>query len=102
MLFKKALRRDLANLAGVIFATLFTIMVTTSLIRLLGSAASGSVDSASVLPLIAFSAVNYLPVLLILTLYVSVLMALLFPIMVVANWTAFYRLHVLYHLLRML
>jgi lipopolysaccharide export system permease protein len=76
MLFKKALRRDLANLAGVIFATLFTIMVTTTLIRLLGRAANGSVDTASVLPLIAFASVNFLPVLLVLTLYVAVLMAL--------------------------
>ncbi len=76
MLFTKALRRDLANLAGVIFATLFTIMVTTTLIRILGRAANGKVDSASVLPLIAFSSVNYLPVLLILTLYVSILVSL--------------------------
>lgn len=76
MLFKKALRRDLVNLAGVVFATLFTILVTTSLIRLLGNAAGGTVDTASVLPLMAFTAVNYLPILLILTMYVSVLMAL--------------------------
>ena len=76
MLFKKALRRDLANLAGVVFATLFTIMVTTTLIRLLGRAAAGGVDTASVLPLIAFSAINFLPVLLVLTLYVAVLMAI--------------------------
>jgi lipopolysaccharide export system permease protein len=76
MLFKKALRRDLSNLAGVIFATLFTIMVTTSLIRLLGRAAGGGVDTGSVLPLIAFASVGFLPVLLVLTLYMSVLMAL--------------------------
>lgn len=76
MLFKKALRRDLSNLAGIIFATLFTIMVTTSLIRLLGRAAGGTVDTASVLPLIAFASVGFLPVLLVLTLYMSVLMAL--------------------------
>lgn len=76
MLFKKALRRDLVNLAGVIFATLFTIMVTTTLIRLLGRAAGGSVDTGSVVPLIAFSSVNLLPVLLVLTLYMAVLVAL--------------------------
>ena len=76
MLFKKSLRRELANLAGVVFATLFTIMVTTTLIRLLGRAAGGKVDTASVLPLIAFTAINFLPVLLVLTLFVSVLMAL--------------------------
>ena len=43
MLFRKALRRDLLNLAGIVFSTLFVIMVTTSLIRLLGRAAGGRV-----------------------------------------------------------
>lgn len=76
MLFKTALRRDLTNLAGVVFATLFTVMVTTSLIRWLGRAANGLTDTASVLPMIAFGAINLLPVLLVLTVYVSVLMAL--------------------------
>jgi len=76
MLFTKTLRRDLANLAGVVFATLFTVMVTTTLIRLLGRAAGGKVDTASLLPLIAFSAINLLPVLLVLTLYIAVLMAI--------------------------
>ena len=76
MLFKTALRRDLSNLAGIVFATLFTVMVTTSLIRWLGRAANGLTDTASVLPMIAFGAINLLPVLLVLTVYVSVLMAL--------------------------
>ncbi len=76
MLFQRALRRDLSNLAGVIFATLFTIMVTTSLIRWLGRAANGLVDTASVLPLIAFGAINFLSVLLVLTVYIAVLMAI--------------------------
>jgi lipopolysaccharide export system permease protein len=76
MLFTKALRRDLANLAGVVFATLFTVMVTTTLIRMLGRAAGGKVDTASLVPLIAFSAINALPILLVLTLYISVLLAI--------------------------
>ena len=76
MIFKKSLQRDLANLAGVVFFTLFTIMVTTTLIRMLGRASGGRVDTASVLPLLAFSSINYLPILLILTLYMSVLAAL--------------------------
>ena len=76
MLFSKVLRRDLANAAGVVFASLFTIMVTTTLIRLLGRAAGGKVDTASVMPLIAFSAFNFLSVLLVLTLFMSVLMVL--------------------------
>ncbi len=76
MIFTKSMRREFANLAGVVFATLFTIMVTTTLIRMLGRAASGRVDTASLIPLIVFSAINVLPVLLVLTLYVSVLMSI--------------------------
>ncbi len=76
MIFRKSLRRDLSSSAGIVFATLFTIMVTTTLIRLLGRAAGGKVDTASVLPLIAFQSLNVMPVLLVLTLYVAVLMVL--------------------------
>ncbi|HYF58032.1 MAG TPA: LPS export ABC transporter permease LptF [Burkholderiaceae bacterium] len=76
MLFTRALRRDLINLAGAVFATLFTIMVTTTLIRILGRAASNRVATSDVLPLIAFASINYIPILLVLTVYVSVLMSL--------------------------
>jgi lipopolysaccharide export system permease protein len=76
MLFKQALRRDLINLSGVVFSTLFTIMVTTTLIRVLGRAASNRVATTDVLPLIAFASISYVSVLLVLTVYVAVLMAL--------------------------
>jgi lipopolysaccharide export system permease protein len=74
MLFKQALRRDLFNLSGAVFAVLFIVMVTTSLIRLLGRAATDRVDSADVLPLIAFAAINTIPTLMGLTLFVTVLL----------------------------
>jgi lipopolysaccharide export system permease protein len=76
MLFKRALRRELASLAGVVFTTLFVILVTTTLIRWLGRAANGRVDTESILPLMAFSAIGSLSVLLVLTAYVSVLSVL--------------------------
>ncbi|MEZ5657675.1 MAG: LPS export ABC transporter permease LptF [Burkholderiaceae bacterium] len=76
MLFTRALKRELRSIAGIVFATVFTIMVTTSLVRFLGRAATGGVDSASVLPLIAFSSLNILGPLLVLTLFVAVLMTL--------------------------
>ena len=57
-------------------ATLFAITLTTQLIRLLGQAAIGKVLSEGVLALLAFSALNYLPVLLSLTLFITVLMTL--------------------------
>lgn len=76
MIFKRALLREFGNLALAVFATLFAVTLTTQLIRLLGQAASGKVVSEGVLALLGFSALNYLPVLLSLTLFVTVLMAL--------------------------
>ena len=76
MLFTKTLRRDFASAAGLIFAILFTIMLSLTLIRMLGRAANGKVDTASILPLLAFSAINLLPVLLTLSLFIAVLSTL--------------------------
>lgn len=76
MIFKRVLLREFGNLALAVFATLFAITLTTQMIRLLGQAASGVVLSSGVLPLLGFSALNYLPVLLSLTVFISVLMAL--------------------------
>lgn len=76
MIFQRALIREFSNLALAVFATLFAITLTTQLIRLLGQAASGQVLTEGVLALLGFSALNYLPVLLSLTLFISILMAL--------------------------
>ncbi len=76
MIFQRTLIREFSSLALAVFATLFAVTLTTQLIRLLGQAASGRVLSEGVLALLGFSAVNYLPVLLSLTLFISVLMAL--------------------------
>jgi len=76
VIFQRALLREFGNLALAVFATLFAVTLTTQLIRLLGQAASGQVLSEGVLALLGFSALNYLPVLLSLTLFVTVLMAL--------------------------
>lgn len=76
MIFQRALLRELGNLAVAVFATLFAITLTTQLIRLLGEAATGRVVSEGVLALLGFSALNYLPVLLSLTLFVTILMTL--------------------------
>lgn len=76
VIFQRALIREFSSLALAVFFTLFAVTLTTQLIRLLGQAASGRVVSEGVLALLGFSAVNYLPVLLSLTLFISVLMAL--------------------------
>ncbi|GGC70257.1 LPS export ABC transporter permease LptF [Undibacterium terreum] len=73
MIFQRALRRELLSTAGAVFTTLFTIVITVMLIKILGQAAGGKVASADVIALIGFTSLGYMPVLLILTGYVSVL-----------------------------
>ena len=75
MIFQRALRRELASVAGATFTVLFTIFVTWTLISILGKAAGGKVASADVVALIVFAVLNYLPTILILTSFISVLMA---------------------------
>ncbi len=74
MIFQRALRRDLLNTAGAVFTTLFTITITVMLIRILGQAAGGKIASADVIALIGFSALNYLPIILNLAGFMSVLL----------------------------
>ncbi|MCU6433805.1 LPS export ABC transporter permease LptF [Undibacterium sp. Jales W-56] len=74
MIFQRALRRELLSAAGAVFTILFTITITFMLIKILGQAAGGKVASYDVIALIGFSVLQYLPVLLILTGFISVLM----------------------------
>ncbi|MES2758698.1 MAG: LPS export ABC transporter permease LptF [Pseudomonadota bacterium] len=74
MIFQRALRRELASSAGATFTVLFSILVTWTLISILGRAAGGKVASADVVALIVFAVLNYLPIIVILTTFISVLM----------------------------
>ncbi|HEU4622863.1 MAG TPA: LPS export ABC transporter permease LptF [Burkholderiaceae bacterium] len=76
MLFEKALRRELFASASGVFVTLLTILIAVSLIRILGQAAAGRVGVESVVLLIGLAAVNYLPVVLVVTLFISVLLVI--------------------------
>lgn len=73
MIFQRALRRELISTAGAVFTTLFTITITVMLIKILGQAAGGKVASQDVIALIGFASLRYLPIILILTGFVSVL-----------------------------
>ena len=77
MIFRRALLREFAGAALAVFLVLLAITLTTLLIRFLGQAASGSILSEGVLALLGFSVLNYLPVLLSLTLFIAVLMTLM-------------------------
>jgi len=76
MIFYRALLREFAGLAGAVFMTLFAIALTTRLIRLLGQAAGGKIPSDAVIAFLGFFALGTLPVLLSLTMFISVLMTL--------------------------
>lgn len=74
MLFDKALRRELFTSSSGVFVTLLTLLIAVSLIRILGQAANGQVGAESVVLLIGLAAVNYLPVVLMVTLFISTLL----------------------------
>src|SRR5436190_6634544 len=76
MIFHRALLREFASLAGAVFMALFAIALTTQLIRLLGKAAGGSIPTDAVLAFLGFFALGALPVLLSLTMFISVLLSL--------------------------
>lgn len=76
MIFQRAAQREFAQTAAAVFIALFAILLTTQLIRLLGQAATGATASEAVAALLGFAALNYLPVLLSLTLFVAILLTL--------------------------
>jgi lipopolysaccharide export system permease protein len=76
MIFERAARREFAHAAAGIFVALFAIIISTQLIRLLNEAASGKLAAEAVVTLLGFAALNYLPVLLSLTLFMAILLPL--------------------------
>jgi len=76
MIFRRALLREMAGNALLVFSVLLMITLTTMLIRYLGQAAGGAVANEAVAAFLGFSIINYLPVLLSLTVFIAVLMTL--------------------------
>jgi len=76
MIFQRAIRREFTQSAAGVFIALFAILLTTQLIRLLGEAAEGSIAPEAVVALLGFSAMNYIPTLLSLSLFIAILLAL--------------------------
>lgn len=62
----------MASSAGATFTVLFSILVTWTLIAILGRAAGGKVASGDVLALIVFRSAELLPIILILTTFIAV------------------------------
>ncbi|MBA2547392.1 MAG: LPS export ABC transporter permease LptF [Burkholderiaceae bacterium] len=76
MIFGRAIVSELANAASAVFTVLFSIIFSVGLVRIIGQAAGGRVDNQAVFELVALTALTWLPIILTLTLFISVLMAL--------------------------
>jgi len=75
-IFQRALVGEFASNGLLVFSVLLGIVVVSQLIRLLGDAVSGRIAVDGVLALLGFSAMNYLPVLLSVSLFISILLTL--------------------------
>lgn len=77
MIFEQTLKRELSYTAGAVFLVFLTIMLTTLVIRVLGLAAGGKANPSDVLVLIGLATLGYLAILLMITLFVSILIVLM-------------------------
>ncbi len=77
MIFSRSLVREFTTLAMAVAIVLLTIAVTAVLIRLLAEAASGLLTPDAVIAFLGFSTLNYLPLVLSMTVYFAVLMTLI-------------------------
>jgi lipopolysaccharide export system permease protein len=75
-IFHRTLVSEFASTGALVFAVLLGIIVVSQLIRFLSDAVSGVIAVDGILALLGFSAMNYLPVLLSISLFVSVLLTL--------------------------
>lgn len=75
-LFHRALVSEFVANGLLIFSILLGIVVVSQVIRFLGEAVSGKLAVDGVLALLGFSSLNYLPVLLSMSLFISILLTL--------------------------
>jgi lipopolysaccharide export system permease protein len=76
VIFRRAIVEELANGAGAAFSVLFCIVFTQVLIRLLADASSGDLDTQSLFSIVALSTLTNLPLLLTMSVFIAVLIAL--------------------------
>jgi lipopolysaccharide export system permease protein len=74
MVFSRSIVAELTSTAGAVFTVLFSIIFSVALVRILGQAAVGTVDSGAVFAIVALTALTTLPTVLALTLFIAVLM----------------------------
>ena len=76
MIFYQSFKREFTQSAIGVFLALLSITMTVYLVQLLNRAAGGRIESETVGPSLAFMVLNFIPTLLSLTLFISVLTVL--------------------------
>lgn len=76
MLFDSTVRKELAQSFGVTLVVIFTIVLTSMLIKTLGQAAGGNVAPQDVLLLMGYAALSHLSTMLTLSLFIAVVFTL--------------------------
>jgi lipopolysaccharide export system permease protein len=77
MIFEQSLRKELSYTTGAVFLVLITILMTTLVIRILGFAASGSVNPKDVVVLIMLAVISYIAIILSVSLFVAIMIVLI-------------------------
>lgn len=72
MLFHSSLRKELSRSFGATLVVLVTIVMTMMLIRTLGLASKGSVNPSDVMLVMAYTVLGYMPTILSLSLFISI------------------------------
>ena len=75
-IFSKSLIREFTAIGSAVSGVLTAILMTRLLVQLIGRAAAGSIEPEAVAALLGFTLLSYLPVVLIVALFVAVLLAL--------------------------
>ena len=76
MIFTRALRQELAFTTGVVFMVLVTLVLTNLMIRTLADAAGGTINPKDVVVLMGLGIINYLAILLAVSLFIATLIVL--------------------------
>ncbi|EYC51376.1 permease [Hylemonella gracilis str. Niagara R] len=76
MLFDSSIRKELARSFGATAIVLVTILVTMTLIRVLGQASRGNFNPADVMLVMGYTVVTFLPSMISLALFIAVVMTL--------------------------
>lgn len=76
MIFRRSLVSELANSAGAVFTVIFSIVITIGLVRILGMAAGGRIDTGTVIEMVVYESLVNMAPLLTVSLFIAVLMTM--------------------------